>query len=367
MHSDSYFISQCLELAAKGQGQVSPNPLVGCVIVRDGKIIGKGYHKKFGGPHAEIEAFTSARGPVSGATLYVNLEPCSHHGKTPPCADAIIAKGIKRVVIGSKDPNPLVSGKGIAKLRAAGIDVAYGILEDACVELNLFFFKYIQTKLPYVTMKAGQTLDGAIAARSGDSQWITSQESRTTVHAMRSFYDAVLVGTGTARADNPELTVRLVTGRNPKRIVLDRNLSLPFTLKLFKENHEKNVYLLTTSKAKKARPVKVQKLIECGVHIVTVKTNSDGKLSPKAILTELGKLGIASVLLEGGSSLYTSFLRASLIDEICLFIAPKILGTGLPVFGDLGNKKIADASKWRICESRASGPDLALVLRPAVR
>lgn len=367
MHSDAYFISKCLKLAAKGKGQVSPNPLVGCVIVKNGKIIGSGYHKKFGGPHAEIEAFASTKKAVRGATLYVNLEPCSHHGKTPPCADAIIAKEIKRVVIGTMDPNPLVAGNGIAKLRAAGIDVTYGVLPDECAELNRFFFKFIQKRLPYVTMKAGQTLDGAIAARSGDSKWITSAESRTVVHEMRAVYDAVLVGSGTARADDPELTVRLTKGRNPKRIILDTNLGLPLKLKLFMENAEKNVYLLTSAKAiaKKAR--KTQQLLNCGIHIISVKTTPDGRLSPKSILTELGKLGIASVLLEGGSNLYTSFLKASLIDEICLFIAPKILGAGLPVFADLGNTKIASASKWQIKESWNSGPDLAVRLRPATQ
>ena len=237
--ADESYIQLAIEIAKKGTGSVSPNPLVGCVIIKDNKIIGAGYHQKFGEEHAEINAINSSAESVEGSTLYVNLEPCSHHGKTPPCVDRIIKEKIKRVVIGTLDVNPLVSGNGVKALKKAGVDVKVGVLENECIELNKFFFKYITSKLPYVTLKAAQTLDGMIADKNKNSEWISSKESRKYVHWLRARYDAVLIGSDTAKIDNPKLTVRMVEGRNPYRVVLDSKLSLKTDLYLFKNNFDK--------------------------------------------------------------------------------------------------------------------------------
>lgn len=237
--ADESYIQLAIEIAKKGTGSVSPNPLVGCVIIKDNKIIGAGYHQKFGEEHAEINAINSSAESVEGSTLYVNLEPCSHHGKTPPCVDRIIKEKIKRVVIGTLDVNPLVSGNGVKALKKAGVDVKVGVLENECIELNKFFFKYITSKLPYVTLKAAQTLDGMIADKNKNSEWISSKESIKYVHWLRASYDAVLFGSDTAKIDNPKLTVRMVEGRNPYRVVLDSKLSLKTDLYLFKNNFDK--------------------------------------------------------------------------------------------------------------------------------
>ena len=215
--TDESYIKLAIEIAKKGRGNVSPNPLVGCIIVKDERIIGAGYHEKYGENHAEINAINSAKESIEGSTLFVNLEPCSHQGLTPPCVDKIIENKIKRVVIGTLDMNPLVCGNGIKKLKAAGIDVKAGILENECTALNKFFFKHITKKIPYVTLKIAQTLDGKIADRKGDSKWISSLLSRRYVHELRSKYDAVLIGLGTVLKDNPSLTVRLTEGRNPRK------------------------------------------------------------------------------------------------------------------------------------------------------
>ncbi|MBZ0199731.1 MAG: bifunctional diaminohydroxyphosphoribosylaminopyrimidine deaminase/5-amino-6-(5-phosphoribosylamino)uracil reductase RibD, partial [Ignavibacteriaceae bacterium] len=215
--TDESYIKLAIEIAKKGNGNVSPNPLVGCVIVKDDRIIGAGFHERFGESHAEVNAIENSKEDVKGSTLYVNLEPCSHIGKTAPCVDRIIEKKIKRVEIGTLDMNPLVSGKGIKKLMSKGIDIKVGVLEKECIALNKFFFKFISQKLPYVTLKAAQTIDGKIADFSGDSKWISCSSSRRYVHEMRSKYDAVFVGMGTVKKDDPSLTVRLAEGRNPKR------------------------------------------------------------------------------------------------------------------------------------------------------
>ena len=237
--ADESYIQLAIEIAKKGAGSVSPNPLVGCVIIKDNKIIGAGYHQKFGEEHAEINAINSSAESVEGSTLYVNLEPCRHHGKTTPCVDRIIKEKIKRVVIGTLDVNPLVSGNGVKALKKAGVDVKVGVLEKECFELNKFFFKYITSKLPYVTLKASQTLDGMIADKNKNSEWISSKESIKYVHWLRASYDAVLFGSDTAKIDNPKLTVRMVEGRNPYRVVLDSNLNLKTDLYLFKNNFDK--------------------------------------------------------------------------------------------------------------------------------
>ncbi|MEO8400117.1 MAG: bifunctional diaminohydroxyphosphoribosylaminopyrimidine deaminase/5-amino-6-(5-phosphoribosylamino)uracil reductase RibD, partial [Ignavibacteriaceae bacterium] len=244
--TDESYIKLAIEIAKKGMGNVSPNPLVGCVIIKNDRIIGAGYHQKFGESHAEINAINNSKENLEGSTLYINLEPCSHYGKTPPCVDKILEAKIKKVVIGTLDMNPLVSGNGVKKLKSVGIDVKVGVLENECINLNKFFFKFITKKTPYVTLKAAQTLDGKIADKSGESKWISSLSSRRFVHEFRSKYDAVLVGTKTIIKDNPSLTVRLIEGRNPKRIIIDTDLSLKNSLKIFKDNKDKNLLVITS-------------------------------------------------------------------------------------------------------------------------
>ncbi len=363
--SDELFLNRCLELAEQGAGFVSPNPLVGSVIVKKGKIIAEGFHQAFGGCHAEVEAFLNAKESVVGTTLYVNLEPCSHTGKTPPCADLIIAKKIKRVVVGFQDPNPLVSGKGIAKLRAAGIEVVVGVLEDKCRYHNRFFIKQITAGLPFVTLKVAQTIDGKIATYLFDSKWITSGESRTTVHRLRSRYDAVLIGSNTAIVDNPGLDVRMVTGRNPKRVVLDSSLSLPLKLNILKQDESNRTIIVTTRNAIDLNPKKAGQLEKRGVKLFTAPLkNETGKIDLAATLKILAKQGIASVLVEGGSIVFSNFIKQNLVDEMIIFISPKIIGGGIPAFANSNIGKISRAKLWRIHSLVQSGTDIMVTLHP---
>jgi len=359
--SDESYIQLAIEIAKKGMGNVSPNPLVGCVIVKNGRIIGAGYHEKFGCSHAEINAINSANESIEGATLFVNLEPCSHTGKTPPCVDKIIENKIKRVVIGTLDMNPLVSGSGIKKLKKSGIDVKVGVLEKECINLNKFFFKFILKKIPYVTLKFAQTLDAHIADHNGGSKWITSIDSRRYVHSLRSKYDAVLVGAGTALKDNPTLTVRLVDGRNPKRILIDTNLDLKSDLNLFKKNTDKGLIILTSEKSRQKHR-KLKNLTGQGIKVVFIKEQSNGRLDLKSVLKELGKLNIASLLVEGGSKVFTSFIKESLFDDILMFMSPKILGCGIPSIGSLGIKSLRQAVKVKIDNVKLTGDDVLIEL-----
>ncbi len=359
--TDESYIQLAIEIAKKGKGNVSPNPLVGCVIVKNDKIIGAGFHEKFGKNHAEINAMNSVIENIEGSTLYVNLEPCSHFGKTPPCVDKIIEKKIKRVVIGTRDMNPLVSGNGIKKLKKAGVDVKVGVLEKDCIGLNKFFFKYITKKIPYVTLKSAQTLDGKIADVNGESKWISSVDSRRYVHSLRSKYDAILVGSGTVQKDNPSLTVRMVEGRNPRRIIVDGNLILKTENKLFKNNNDKKLIVLTSERSK-SKKRKVKRLQSLGVKLIFVKEAENGMLDLKSALKELGKLKITSLLVEGGSKIFTSFIRENIFDDILAFITPKILGCGLSIAENLGIKSIRRAIKVRIKEVELVGDDILVEL-----
>ncbi len=360
--TDESYIQLAIEIAKKGMGQVSPNPLVGCVITKNDRIISAGYHEKYGENHAEINAINSAAESVEGATLYINLEPCSHTGKTPPCVDRIIESKIKKVVIGTLDMNPLVSGQGIKKLKQAGIETRVGVLEKECIELNKFFFKYITKKQPYVTLKAAQTLDGKIADNDGESKWISSVSSRRFVHSLRARYDAVLIGTGTVLKDDPSLTVRLTEGRNPYRIILDAGLKLKTDKKLFLNNFDKKLIILT-SKTSSIRRKKIKTLTSLGARIIFVKENSDGRLNIKNVLKELGKMNISSLLVEGGSRLFSSFIHENLYDDILLFISPKLLGCGLPVVQSIGTKSISNAHKIKIENIERIGDDLLVELK----
>jgi len=324
--SEQALMQRCLDLARNGLGKVSPNPMVGCIIVQNGKITGEGFHRQFGGPHAEIFALLHAGKKAAGATLFVNLEPCVHFGKTPPCVDAIIQSGISKVVIASKDPNSLVNGKGIQRLREAGITVKTGVLRKEAELLNEKFFKFMNTGLPFVGIKLAQTLDGRIADIAGRSKWITNEHARIEVHKLRGEYDAVMAGAKTVFIDNPELTVRLIKGRNPVRVVVDGRMSLPASRKIFNTN-KTPTWLMTSDAAVKINNRKVHKLITQGVRILTASASY--KISPESILKTLAAEGISSVLLEGGASLVAPFIKGSFADALYLFIAPKILGGGL--------------------------------------
>jgi diaminohydroxyphosphoribosylaminopyrimidine deaminase / 5-amino-6-(5-phosphoribosylamino)uracil reductase len=359
--TDESYIKLVIELAKKGIGKVSPNPLVGCVIIKDERIVGAGYHEKFGGNHAEVNAINSAKESLEDATLYINLEPCSHKGKTPPCVDKIIEKKFKRVVIGTLDMNPLVSGAGIKKLKAAGIEVRVGLLEKECVELNKFFFKYIIKKIPYVTLKAAQTIDGKIADNGGNSKWISSVASRRQVHSLRAKYDAVLIGVGTVQADDPSLTVRLTEGRNPKRIILDSNLQLSTNHKIFSGNNDNNLIVVASRKSI-SRIRRIKKLNSLGVTVLFSRGNRDGNINLKSALQELAKHQIASVLVEGGSEIYTSFLHDNLFDNIILFISPKILGPGLSFVNDFGTANLKNVLKLKFVKVENIDDDLLVEL-----
>jgi diaminohydroxyphosphoribosylaminopyrimidine deaminase/5-amino-6-(5-phosphoribosylamino)uracil reductase len=359
--TDESYIKLAIEIAKKGMGCVAPNPLVGCVIIKNERIIGAGFHEKYGGKHAEINAIESAIESVEGSVMYINLEPCSHQGLTPPCADKIIECKVKRVVVGTLDMNPLVSGRGIKKLKSAGVEVKVGILENECISLNKFFFKYITTGLPYVTLKAAQTLDGKIADEHGESKWISSTQSRRYVHDLRSKYDAVLIGAGTVKKDDPNLTVRLVEGRNPRRIVIDTCLSIKSTNKLYVNNGDKKLIIITSVK-NLDRKNKIKRLTNCGAYLIFVNEDEKKRLNLREVLKELGKLQISSILVEGGRDVFTSFIKRNLFDEILLFVCPKILGSGLPVINNIGIKSIRNALKIKIGNYEKIGDDLLLEL-----
>lgn len=357
--TDESYIKLTLEIAKKGIGSVSPNPLVGAVLVKDGKIIGAGYHQKYGEAHAEINAINSASESVEGATLFVNLEPCSHFGKTPPCVDALLESKIKKVVIGTLDMNPIVCGNGIQKLKDNGVEVKVGILENDCVELNKFFFKNVTKKIPYVTLKSAITLDGKIADESYQSKWITSTASRKQVHKLRNEYDAVLVGANTVNKDDPQLTVRLVEGRNPKRIILDPNLKSCIDRKIF--HSEKNVLLVTSVEKKNSSKVKAFQ--ELGVNLLFARTDDQKQFRLKTVLKKLSDENITSVLVEGGAKVYNSFIKENLFDEMQIFIAPKLLGSGLQFLSDFGIKEMSKARKLIIHSFEKYDDDLLLNLR----
>lgn len=324
-----YFMKLCLDLAKKGSGCVSPNPLVGAVVVKQGKILGTGYHKKFGGPHAEVFAINKAGKEAKDSDLYINLEPCSHHGKTPPCVDLIIEKKIKRVIIANRDPNPLVNGKGVKKLKEAGIEVIEDVLKSEGENINEAFFKYIKDNIPFVVLKIAQTIDGKIADYKGKSRWISNVKSQKLVHKLRSEYDAVLVGANTVRLDNPELIVRMVKGRNPARVILDGNLTLNHKYKVFSNLDKSTTYLVTSRFAFMKHKRKVKRLIKAGVKFI-ILSSKNPRLNLKTVLKKLAQLNIASLLVEGGSVIFTQFLEKKLADKIYIIISSKILGNGVP-------------------------------------
>jgi len=352
---DSYYMGIAIRLARRGIGKTSPNPMVGSVIVANGKIIGQGYHKKCGDHHAEINAINSTKKNIKGSTFYVTLEPCSHYGRTPPCVDALIQEKPGRVVVGSLDPNPEVNGKGIKILRSKGIKVDVGIRESECMQLNEHYFKFIKTGMPYITVKYAQTLDGRIATRSGDSQWISSEASRKYVHRLRGINMGIMVGAGTAVADNPQLTVRHVKGKNPFRIIVDSKLRIPIKSSVLTDANAHLTIMATTSSAPSGKMTAIKKQ---GAEVLVVKKEKNGNVSLKDLLRKLGKREIMSVLVEGGSEIITSLLKAGLVDKMIIPIAPKIVGKGLEAIGDLNINKINKSIKFSSFKTMKKGDDI---------
>jgi len=324
-------MKRALQLARRGMGTVSPNPLVGAVIVRAGRIIAEGYHRKFGADHAELDALKRAPGSVRGAAIYVTLEPCCHWGKTPPCVDTLIEQGIKRVVIGTLDPNPLVDGKGVHTLKDHGIEVFVGVLEQAARRLNEVYFHYIQTGLPFITIKYAQSLDGRIATVQGNSRWISSERARKFTHRLRAQHDAIMVGRGTVLTDDPLLTVRLVKGKNPLRICLDSNLRIPLNAQVLRDDGR--TLIVTTAGHGKEKVAAIQ---QQGKEVLVNQSGSDGRVALRPLMKALAQRGIASILVEGGSEVITSFLKAGLVNRMVVITAPLILGKGIEAIGDLG-------------------------------
>lgn len=328
--SDLHYMQLALQLAQRGAGRVNPNPMVGAVIVKNDVIIGQGYHKQYGGLHAERNALADCTVSPQGATLYVSLEPCCHYGKTPPCTDAILENGIRRVVIGSDDPNPLVAGKGIDILRSHGVEVTTRVLKDACDQLNEVFLHFIQTKTPYVVMKYAMTLDGKIATKTGASQWITGETARRRVHQERNRYSAIMVGVGTVLADNPQLTCRIDGGRNPIRIICDTRLRTPHTAQVVTTTHLARTILATAESDPQAH----KPYLDAGCEILVVPL-LDGHLDLTTLMLQLGKQNIDSILLEGGGTLNWAALQSGLVQKVQAYLAPKLFGGNgkTPVMG----------------------------------
>ena len=356
--SDEHFLGEALSLARKGEGRVSPNPMVGAVLVREGRVLSRGYHRRFGGPHAEVEALMGQQGDLRDATLYVNLEPCCHHGKTPPCTELITRLGVGRVVIGTLDPNPLVAGRGVRVLREAGVDVRVGVMEEPCRRLNRVFFHWMESGLPWVTLKWAQSLDGRIATRSGHSRWISSERSLRMAHRLRALHDAVLVGIGTVLADDPELTVRLARGRDPIRVVLDSRLRIPMESKLLRlsaQGPETWIVTAPSSDRQKARELERR-----GVRLIETLQGPGEEVDLREMLRGLARSGVSSVLVEGGGRVITSFLKARLVQRLVCFVAPIVLGRGKSAVRSLDVARVEDALRLHSWRVRRLGPDLMI-------
>jgi diaminohydroxyphosphoribosylaminopyrimidine deaminase/5-amino-6-(5-phosphoribosylamino)uracil reductase len=355
--NDEHYMKLAMKLAAKGRGYASPNPMVGAVIVKNNLIIGQGYHQCCGQNHAEVNAIQNATEDVAGSTLYVTLEPCCHHGKTPPCTDMIIQHKIGRVVIGTVDSNPLVSCQGINCLQSAGIEIKTGVLEDECRNLNEVFFYYMETGLPFVTVKYAQTLDGRIATTTGQSQWISSPSSLKFTHQLRAKHDAILVGIGTVLKDNPTLTVRMVRGHNPLRIVVDSGLAIATEANVI-QNLSKTPTLIVTTK--NDSDPQFRNLAAAGAELITVDPDEKGHVDLKKLLPILAARKISSVLIEGGAQVITSALKDNLVNRLVTIIAPKIIGKGIEAVGDLNIRSLEEAKILSVRKVSKKGVDLII-------
>lgn len=363
-NKDEKWMKLALEIAKRGAGHVSPNPMVGCVIISgDGKKIGQGYHERYGQAHAEQNAVDDVVDPdlLDGATVYVTLEPCAHQGNTPPCCEMLSTLPIDRVVVAMEDPTPKVSGKGIEHLRNHDITVDVGVLEEEAKRLNEFFLHHQTFNRPFVTLKIAQTLDGYIAAPDGNSEWITGTQSRTLVHEWRSRYDAVMVGRNTALLDNPRLTVRHVEGRQPHRIVIDGPLELPDDLNLFTDQYEEKTIVLTHNEEKftnEADPMLSILKSDYFRGKTLLIDEKEGHTDLKKSLRELGKLPLTSILVEGGQNLNSALLNEKLVDKVECFIAPKMLGGGTKSVLGVGINRMEEIMEFREVKWRQVGQDL---------
>lgn len=346
---DITFMNEAVALARQALGRTAPNPSVGAVVVKDGHVVGRGFHPGAGMPHAEVYALREAGEKARGADIYVTLEPCNHYGRTPPCTEAIIRAGVARVVAGTLDPNPLVAGKGIERLRAAGIRVDTGLGEEECKDLILWYGTWIEKKRPYVILKAAITLDGRIASATGDSRWISSGESRAHVHELRNRVDGLMVGSGTVMSDNPMLTCRMEGGRDPVRIILDPRL----------ETDPSSMCLGAGSLIFTLQPEETwNEYVKAGARLVSMQADEAGLMPWPEVLGRLGAMGLHAVMAEGGSGVYSSLLRSGMVDKILVFIAPRILGGGVPLV-DWGRPgRIADALRLVITRTDMMGGDI---------
>ncbi|MFF2289764.1 bifunctional diaminohydroxyphosphoribosylaminopyrimidine deaminase/5-amino-6-(5-phosphoribosylamino)uracil reductase RibD [Peribacillus butanolivorans] len=363
MNNDQYYMKLALDLAASAKGKTNPNPVVGAVIVKDGVIAGTGIHRKAGEPHAEVHAFKMAGDYAKDATLYVTLEPCSHYGKTPPCANLVKESGVRRVVVATQDPNPEVAGRGISILRDAGIEVEVGVLEKEAQRLNERFIHNMITNRPFVISKYAMTLDGKLATHTGHSKWITGEKSRHSVHLLRDEVDAILIGIGTVLADNPSLTTRLPEGggKNPIRIILDSELRVPLDANVVQVSDAKTVIVTQEN----ASVDKIAALSEKGIEFIIVP-KTDAGLDLRILMEELYKKGITDVLLEGGSEVNASFLRAGLIDKYLIYVAPKLLGgrNSLTPFSGINVDTMDEAMDVSISSVDMSGEDICIIAYP---
>ena len=351
---DEIFMREALRVAKNAIGRTSPNPLVGAVIVRDGKIIAEGWHRQAGTPHAEIHALNMAGNLAEGATLYVTLEPCSHFGRTPPCANAIVNAKISRVVIAVTDPNPKVAGRGIEILRSAGIDVTVGVLENESRKLNEFFLKWITKKIPFVTAKFACSLDGKIATVGGESKWISGEESLKFTHRLRDIHDAIMVGIGTVLADNPSLTTRFDGGKNPVRVIVDSSAKTPLYSNVLRDGAARTIIAVTSNAPKE----KISSLENLGAEIIFAGDNE--KVDLQILMKSLAEKEITSVLVEGGGTLHFSLLKLGLVDKVCAFVAPKIIGgkNALTAVEGEGFAKLSDAVQLKNISVEKLGEDI---------
>lgn len=341
--SDIAFMEKAINLARKGEGLTSPNPMVGAVLVKDGKIIAQDYHRKAGSAHAEALVIESAGSSSKGAALFVNLEPCNHFGKTPPCVDAILASGISRVVVAIKDPNPKVKGGGIEKLSASGIKVDVGLLHEKAAQVNEKYLYNVTTGLPFVIIKTAATLDGKIATKTGDSQWITTPKARKFAHLLRNSVDAVAIGSGTVIKDDPLLTVRLASKKTwTHRIIFDSLLKTSPDAKLFSEIKSSKLFFITTAKADNRQR---ERLVEHGAQIIEVVSDEDGHPAIEDALKALSASGVASILVEGGAGLIASFIKSGYANKLIVVYSPKLIGgkQAVPISEELGVNRLNDA------------------------
>ena len=358
MDTDIRYMKRALYLAARAQGQTSPNPLVGAVLVKGSRVIAEGWHKKAGLPHAEVVALQVAGKAARGATLYVNLEPCSHQGRTGPCADALIAAGVKRVFLAVRDPDPRIAGQGVVRLKSAGVEVFEGLLAEQAVRLNEVFFKWMATAQPFVAAKYAMSLDGKIATKTGESQWISGTRARRFAHHLRNCYDGIMVGLGTVLADNPALTCRLPRGRNPLRIIVDSKAGIPLNAQVLRDGLARTI-VAVTEEAPPDRVDAIQRLP--GVEVLSVPA-LNGRVDVRRLINRLADGRLTSLLVEGGGMLHASMLAAGLIDKLYAVTAPIIIGgqAALGPVGGLGVERLADAWPVKNLTAKKLGEDILI-------